>query len=582
MMNPLRLLRVLCVFAVPAVGLLAAPPAGAQGRQVAITEGPVLAVRGLTGDPLRRTFTVQVSGDPITAVQIVRHDLVDPATGAVILAGDLTIDPARVDRVADAQAFAVTVARPPRAGHFTGPLEVRYAEQPGLAALTAILDVTVEPLPAVAPDVNSAAVTFAVADGCCALPYLNEDGAGPPPGAPVLAARTVYLTQPGTDPAVVQSAQVLGLRSTSGAALPAGAVTVAAALPLTLTGGLAGALPLAVIGQNLPAGTYAGTLLVRVAHQPAPVQVALTVQVKQNGLWALLVLLAGLLIGILFTLWSGVGQPRLARARAIQALQGEIQAGLLLQKVEREAAADQLNRVAEVMGLGAPVERVDALLAAAQSAVHDAQAAAGRLLDETLAPLAAAAAALPYATAYKVALAARLTTLRQAVEGGLYDSLPAAQAAVAARAAEVDRVRALLAAAPTLGTDPALQATVAAAPDEAALTALLTVTARSFGLESAGAPSLPLAPEPQAARAALARFRLQRRWLLAGDTLVTLIALLFALVVGFVTIYGVSPTFGADPKEYVALFLWGAAVPVLGGQTPSLQAIYAKATQGGT
>jgi hypothetical protein len=57
------------------------------------------------------------------------------------------------------------------------------------------------------------------------------------------------------------------------------------------------------------------------------------------------------------------------------------------------------------------------------------------------------------------------------------------------------------------------------------------------------------------------------------------IAFLFTLVVGWITLYAASPTFGADPREYVTLFLWGVSGTVIGGQAINLQSIYDRAQE---
>ena len=57
------------------------------------------------------------------------------------------------------------------------------------------------------------------------------------------------------------------------------------------------------------------------------------------------------------------------------------------------------------------------------------------------------------------------------------------------------------------------------------------------------------------------------------------IVYVFTLAVGWLTLYAASPTFGADPQEYITLFLWGVAAAAVGGQAVSLESIYEKAKQ---
>ena len=59
------------------------------------------------------------------------------------------------------------------------------------------------------------------------------------------------------------------------------------------------------------------------------------------------------------------------------------------------------------------------------------------------------------------------------------------------------------------------------------------------------------------------------------------IAYLFTLAVGWVTLYAVSDTFGADPRDYITLFLWGLTSNLVGAQTISLESIFQKTKEPG-
>lgn len=59
------------------------------------------------------------------------------------------------------------------------------------------------------------------------------------------------------------------------------------------------------------------------------------------------------------------------------------------------------------------------------------------------------------------------------------------------------------------------------------------------------------------------------------------IAYLFTLAVGWVTLYAVSDTFGADPRDYITLFLWGVTSNLVGAQTISLESIFQKTKEPG-
>jgi hypothetical protein len=59
------------------------------------------------------------------------------------------------------------------------------------------------------------------------------------------------------------------------------------------------------------------------------------------------------------------------------------------------------------------------------------------------------------------------------------------------------------------------------------------------------------------------------------------VAYLFTLAVGWVTLYAVPDTFGADPRDYITLFLWGVTSNLVGAQTISLESIFQKTKEPG-
>jgi len=104
---------------------------------------------------------------------------------------------------------------------------------------------------------------------------------------------------------------------------------------------------------------------------------------------------------------------------------------------------------------------------------------------------------------------------------------------------------------------------------------------RSFEVVSYQAPKAVPEEEAEEEKARA----LQRAWTRTTLVLKTRralafgIAFLFTLVVGWLTLYTASPTFGADPREYVTLFLWGVSGTVIGGQAINLQSIYDRAQE---
>ncbi len=83
---------------------------------------------------------------------------------------------------------------------------------------------------------------------------------------------------------------------------------------------------------------------------------------------------------------------------------------------------------------------------------------------------------------------------------------------------------------------------------------------------------------PEPVKAAWERTKL----ILRGRRLAVMsVAYLFTLAVGWVTLYAVSDTFGADPRDYITLFLWGVTSNLVGVQTISLESIFQKTKEPG-
>lgn len=90
-----------------------------------------------------------------------------------------------------------------------------------------------------------------------------------------------------------------------------------------------------------------------------------------------------------------------------------------------------------------------------------------------------------------------------------------------------------------------------------------------------GPPPVPREPA-KPSRRAWERAGLKLRW---RRFAVFGIVYLFTLMVGLITLYAATPTFGADPREYVTLFLWGVSATTVGAQTVSLQSIFDRTKQ---
>ena len=332
-----------------------------------------LLFQGLVGESLGRTFTLTARGGEATNVRMSAGDLLETTTNRAILSTQVTVNPMQVASIGsnDIQSVDVTIAPgTARAGTYKGVLSIWYTELSNAAPVKVTLQVVLNANPSVAADANSVNQTLFAQTR--SIPYIGAPTIHTPPSSysatsPVTAptscpcappVRTgsrkdeppnilgelpITLVENTGDDAVIEGAEVLSVRSSTNLILPTGVVTVQATLPITIPGYGAATLPLVLQGRNLPAGSYAGTLRVQVTNQPAVIQVPFNLKLKDNWLWAFLVLAASLSVGALVTWYNDRGIAALKIARDIDLRARKIKKNPgHLQVAERDSASQLL------------------------------------------------------------------------------------------------------------------------------------------------------------------------------------------------------------------------------------------------
>lgn len=661
-----------------------------------------LVFEGTTGESLGRTFTLKAVGGAASNVRLSASDLMETTTDRAMLSTLVTINPAQVPTIGvnDIQRVDVTLAPgTTRAGTYKGVLSIWYTELTSATPLTLTLQVVLLSKPTLAADVNSVNQTLFAQTrsfpyvGTATVPTRTINGEPPP----VLGQLPIALIESSGEDASIRGTEVLAVRSSTGLILPAGAVTVNATLPITVPGAGATTLPLVLQGRNLPAGSYTGTLRVHVANQPAGVQVQFNLKLKDNWLWAFLVLAASLVVGALVTWYNGRGLAALKTLRDINRRATKIEQNPgRLQVAEREVASQLLAAVkvsaqneesqatidAQIVKLdeymqqqaeavaallaesnamtgeidkldGAPVIRQDlrkrrealggtieqgllvsleegkrvlgelkaetALVPKLQEAIiaagfDDTQVAAiglqtagsvqevgenmRALLVKQVDTLIAAAGRVEIGALVRNALVVQARDARERLKvadlAGLSPLIPGLKQIKA----DVDTLQSyqqtwIDKGRPDDGVVASLDATPTLAELGQAIEALPPAPPPAGGVVDAGevlppASGAGLAADPlDGFFSVLARFTLgerasaeERAWtayefkVQTGGLVVKGLLYLFAMLVGWAALYVSNQTFGARPEDYIALFLWGATVNVIGGQQLGLDAIY--------
>ncbi len=354
-----------------------------------------LAFRGSTGAAVGRTFILKDIDGSVGNVRISVGDLLEQ-DGRVILATQITVDPAQIEDLDDEQTVTVTVdPGTARSGTFTGTLSVWYASPPtatvSTTPLTITLQVSLNGVPDVSADpgsnnqtlfgqttdmpfVGGAPQTPDQANGLLAC--LRKTLAKVVGGSSVLGALPITLVESAQEPARVVQAEVLPVKNDNGLTLPDGVVRVATPTPsnsetpttevlLEIPGNGAATLSLEVAGRNLPAGTYNGSVRILVENQPTVVSVPFTMKLKDGAFWAFLVLAASMVVGIAVNWYNRRGGPAKENIRKIDEQRKRLDENSgHLQIEEHNWAADHLQDAMDAVRYQEPQTVIDQRLQA--------------------------------------------------------------------------------------------------------------------------------------------------------------------------------------------------------------------------
>lgn len=515
-----------------------------------------LTFKGLITESQQRTLQLTVEGGPITNVQVIRHDLIDAKSGAVILSNEIVVEPLKIDRVEDTADLSVSLTGVKRGGHYVGRLDIRYADQGVTQTLTIALDAQLSAVPTVDATADSKTLTWFVTD---------QTGATQP----------IFLTQKAAGDAEVQEAHILVMRGGKGQSLLAGQVYTDATLPALLSPG--STLPITVgVRSGVPAGEYRGTLLVKVRDQAAALEVPLVVRAKHAPWAALLTLIAGLVTAAVLGWWNSEGQTKKASADALAALRAKLAESDRLQEDQVDAVIALIGEAVQALNKGEAAATVDLKVKAAQQALVDEQKKTDEVLAEIERQIKQATDLKP-GDGVRQRFLDRLTTLRERTRKSEWKKLADAVADKADVQKDLNfwaKAVELLAKVPQADRETATKRL-----NEAVTLNAMQLVLKDYGLDneliqsplgrtfatgdyaaarlSAGRPDLELSVKT--------RLTVQGAALFAG-----VVVYVFALAVGFVTVYMANDTFGADAQHYLSLFLWAAVVETVRGKAITL------------
>ncbi|MBN2002728.1 MAG: hypothetical protein JXA21_05170 [Anaerolineae bacterium] len=532
-----------------------------------------LDFRGLLTEPLQRSFTLKVKGDPISNVRILRHDLLDKDTGAVILSNNIVIDPLERDTITDQENFQVTLSGATRPGHYKGSLEILYEGLPIDTPLTIDVNVILEAVPLVDAEVNSKSLSFFVQQ-FWGMPFAKPKADAQ---SPVLAEEAIFLMQNTQGNAEIQEAKVLAMRGPKGESLPVEAIKVTSNFPFTLTNNDAASIQVAVAGQNLRAGEYNGTLVVRVRNQPALVQIPTKVQIKDGWLLPMIVLAGGLLLGFVLHWWKEDGLATRSLVRKIEALANEVRPGNKLQAADRDRAMSLLKAAVTLVNTGAPPAEIQAKYDETEKLVRDAQGEADKLLTEKLAPLLGEVQKLAPGQQLRKSFEGRLRDIRERIIQGNYKELEAARDELAhpsqGIAGEIENFSTLVSKFAEVPEDKKAQ--VKQALDVASSLVDMEKILSDHGVQILPDPNRSYGIKSAVEKIDSATDSLKLSWkrklmLSLPALLAVLVTYFFSLAVGWISLYVSSATFGSNPQDYISLFLWGGIIESVRGRVVTL------------
>lgn len=530
--------------------------ATADGAVTLVPDPARLAFSGAVGDALGRTFTLKAVDGAASNVRISAGDLLGDPGQQALLASKITVAPAEVAAIEGLQTVTVTVATDGlRGGVYRGALSIWYDELPdSTKPLTVAVEVTVSGAPSVSVDANSSNQTlFAETRDA---PFIGGAPTSDPrplrlpfsdlaisverpiripffdveidPRAPVLGQLPIALVAGNNELARVTGAEVLPVRnSASQLTLPSGIVSVdpepSTSQPLEIPGQGAATLDLVLRGRNLPAGAYTGNLRVWVENQSQAITVPFTMKLKDHWVYAIAVLLASFVVGAAIAWFNGKGAAARANISKIRKLQRQLEP-------ERNALENHLQK--------AEISTASTLLYNAMNAVRDEEGQ--NTVDARLKEFE------DYVKGEAEKIAQILTKLK-----GLKDEI-----AKSSKQAELEEKR------QALLTD----------VERGALDSRDAAEAKVKEIQDSLEPDRKAMDNAQAPKTPQKAFALYELKVRIGTALVMLLAYLFALLVGWATLYLNNQTFGA-PEDYLTLFLWGATVNVVAGQQIKLENI---------
>ncbi|HVQ38031.1 MAG TPA: hypothetical protein VMS31_10890 [Pyrinomonadaceae bacterium] len=489
------------------------------------------------------------------------------------------------DEASKKEVFNVTVSETTKPGHYLGKMDLVLADKPTEKLLSIDLDVTSRGAPSVDSDVSSKSLTLKLGESWWDLPYLGQPAPlpGPSPASSpaantVVAEFDIYLIQSGGQPAIIQSAEFLGMRGTAGVDLPAGVVRVSTGFPLTINGNGTAGLKIQAGGYDLPAGEYNGTLQINVAEQTAPVKIPIKALIKNGPLLAFIVLVSGLLAAFLFGWWNSKGKAARDLITLIQQLEVDISDGEKLQIGERNQAIALLKKTVDGIEAKESAAEVQKKFDAAQAYVAETRAAAQAFITDKVEPLLTKTAGIAPGKTIREGFVRKLEAVKKNIIAGKYQLLDDAKQLIEKPLNGIVKQVAVFEAVVNEFSKVEAEKQVDAATKMDAATTLVELrkALTDAGLTLPGpAPgvSFAIGGEPELAGGSSSRLQLSTKTqlqLTLGSAIVSIIFFLFALAVGWISIYVKSDTFGANPMEYITLFLWGATAEAIRGQTITL------------
>ena len=526
-----------------------------------------LVFQGLVGETLQRTLTLSVDGGSILDLKLVVPDLIDSSTKRVILSDRISISPADISIMTGNVVITITITGLDRHGVYEGDILFNYPGMPENAEVKVHLIVNIDAVPLVDTDVNSKSLTLFVE------PSLLDFPAGRPSAtsnSPVLGEVVLSLIQAGDSLAIINNARVLAMQSSQGRTLPQEAVSVASSFPIPIEANDAATLRVVARGRNLPAGDYSGTLLVNVENQLTPIQIPLAVQVKDGPILAFVLLAIGPLIGILFLYWNKDGKRLIESRQRIKNLQRVLHTGRLLTLQDQEQIKIKLEGVMDTILNKADGTEVETRLVEIEDFIK-VQQTSGEQYYLSLQKYKEQFEEIQIGQTLRDDCLQKITVLSQQLENGSASSWEAVQNQMDAMQTNLTEMQLVIQDFKEFNTDKQL-----------VMLPRLN-NARSIeefrGVISEARDIIPKAikeifqPETPGEKPEWRKFNLVLQW---RRIAVSGVVYIFTLFVGWITLYGSSPTFGANREDYITLFLWGVASNVVGGQGLDLKSIFTR------